>query len=192
MHKIWEPRLISVQKTIRMFFPVFLLLFGLLSGTIIGNHLINGFLLNNKNWILLLYSPSFYYFNTANMLNSDDELKRLAGYYSMRESKKIDIPFLMERFKDEPSLFVKRTLIWVIGYSREKRIALKNLSAIYDDSPLQIKNEILRSAIRIDRDKLLEEFVKQHKVDTSILKQLRFNTAVEDFMLKRVTFPALR
>lgn len=162
-----------VQKSIRTLIPVFLLLSGLLSGTIIGNHLIKDFLLNNKNWILLLYSPSFYYFTTAGMLNSDDELKRLAGYYSMRESNKIDIPFLMDRFNDEPALLVKRTLIWVIGCSREKKAALKNLSKIYDNSAPQIKKEILRSVIRIDRDKLLEEFIKQHKVDAGVLKQLK-------------------
>ncbi len=152
-------------------FPVAVLLAGLGIGSWIGAHMITSLITGNGRLGLLLYKPSFEHLVTVSLLNSDNELKRIEGYYALRDSGKIEINYLTERYKAEEALYIRRTIIWLMGYSGDHRFAVKALSSLYADAAHPLKIEILRSLAKIDAN-LLDTFIKEHKVTKDITDAL--------------------
>ncbi len=99
----------------------------------------------------MLYRPPFEFIHTANLLSSYDELKRLEGYYSLLDNNAIDEDSLIARYKDE-TVFIKPTIIWLLGYSGNKNKVLGFLSEEYNKTDQRVKSEILKTMRRLDED----------------------------------------
>jgi hypothetical protein len=135
---------------------------GYMLGRIVGTHIVKG-LLKGERFVLLLYRPPFEYLNTANLLYSTDELKRLEGYYSLLDNKIIDSDLLIERYIQE-SEFVKPVIIWLLGYSNDKVAVLKFISEEYANADQRLKKEILKTMKRLD-ETYLGNFAALHKIN---------------------------
>ncbi len=149
----------------------FLALLGIGGGLLAGRSLITGYLESGNPLAFLLYRPSFYYIETLQFLNSPSELRRAAGYYSLLDSDRIDIPYLLERYRREESHYMKRILVWLMGFSPQQRKAIDAFSQIFQEAPQAVKMEILRSISRIDT-RSLGDFIKIHRVEKSMLDRL--------------------
>ncbi len=118
-------------------------------GSILGGAMIKKMLLHQQRYFFI-YPPAQAYLTLYNRLNGKDELVRLSGYYALLDHRKIDTAFLFERYKREHTLFIKRTIIWVLGFSNRHREVIRFFTTIYEDAPLEIQDEILRSVRRLD------------------------------------------
>ncbi len=96
-----------------------------------------------------LFRPAGEFFSVYSMINSDNDLIRLSGYYSMLDYGHGDDAFLMERYSLERSDTVKRTIVWMLGFSHGSGVA-KFLTDSYADSSGPIKGQILKSLSRVD------------------------------------------
>ena len=141
-----------------------LIVLGYSIGILFGSHLISRLIRGENSFLFLLYQPAYIYINTVSLLESNNDLKRLTGLYSLLESKKIDVDFLINRYKREESIYIKRTIIYLLGYAQMKKSLKKFLSQIYTDSPWRIKLEILRTIKRIDINSF-NKFILDHEID---------------------------
>ena len=137
---------------------------GYFIGDVCGNLLIKRFVTDMNPFIYLLYRPAYEYIYTIKALASKNALERLNGYYSLLETKKIDEDFLIERYKMEETLLLKRSILFILGFSKNKDIVSAFLSKIYKDSPWRIKMEILRTIKRLDRA-LYIKFIADNKIN---------------------------
>lgn len=149
----------------------FLAVMGVGAGLLAGSSLITGYLRSGNPLAFLFYRPSFYYIEALQFLNSPFEMRRAAGYYALLDSGRIDLPYLLERYGKENSPYIKRIIVWLIGFSPRQRRAVDALSEIYRDAPASVRMEILRSVSRIDAHSL-DDFIKIHGVDKSMLDRL--------------------
>lgn len=122
-------------------------------GSVLGTAMMKKMLLHQQRYFFL-YPPAQEYITLYNRLNGRDELVRLSGYYALLDHRKIDTAFLLERYKRENALIIKRTIIWVLGFSDEHREVISFFTTIYEDAPQEIKDEIVRSVRRLDRKQL--------------------------------------
>jgi len=161
----------KTKKTKTLLLAIFLLLLGYVSGSAIGNIFITQFITGKSNKILLLYRPAYEYKYILNLLNNSNEYKRLAGYYSLLENRRIDSDFLIERYKREEKRYIKRSIIWLLGYSKNKKDVIEYISNIYPYSPGKIKKEILRTMKRLNLQ-YFNNFVKSKKIDKKYINDL--------------------
>ncbi|MBN2400949.1 MAG: hypothetical protein JXN64_00975 [Spirochaetes bacterium] len=150
----------EILITILVFFM--LLFTGYVIGRTAGTQIVKG-LLKGERYVLMPYRLPFEYLYTANLLYSNDELRRLEGYYSLLDNRIIDPDLLIERFKQESDL-IKPVIIWLLGYSEDKDDALNFLSDEYAGSEQRIKKEILRTMKRLDESYFLD-FTASHKIN---------------------------
>ena len=158
---------------LKIIFLIFLLFsVGYIMGNSLGKHMIQSMILHDNRYIFLLYRPANEYIFLFEKLSDMNELNRLSGYYSLLEYKKFDNKFIIERFNMENSLYIKRSLIWILSYSDDSSSVIEFFSSIYNDSSLGIKQEILRSVKRLDGD-LFDKFIAEQGVDRSMLKSIK-------------------
>jgi hypothetical protein len=119
-----------------------LFLFALISGKAIGGNLISAFFNNKQVTPFFLTKPAFKYIKVYNRLNNPNELERLTGYYALLDYNIIDLDFLKKRFFLEEHLTIKKTIIWIMGHSNNKKQLLDIFNLIYNKSDKSIKNEI--------------------------------------------------
>ncbi|HSV98387.1 MAG TPA: hypothetical protein VLM75_15820 [Spirochaetota bacterium] len=124
-----------------------------------GRLLMKDYLTGGGRLVPLLYRPSFQHFTTAAMLGSEDELRRLAGYYALLEGDAIDVDFLVERYGMERSIVIRRTIVWLMGFSRDVREAADACAGLYESAPREVREEILRSIKRLD-EVIYRDFVE--------------------------------
>jgi hypothetical protein len=63
----------------------------------------------------MFYRPSFYYIEALRFLNSPIEMRRAAGYYALLDSGRIDLAYLLERYRKEDSPYIKRIIVLAHG-----------------------------------------------------------------------------
>lgn len=162
----------STRKAFLSFLAVILVISaGYLTGSLIGDRLVTGYITGRSGLLLLLSRPGFDYLYTAQMLNSNDGLKRLEGYYGLIDTGKIDADFLKERFRREEAIYHKRTIIWLMGFSEKSDDILKFLSREYKSSGVTIKREILRSMKRVSPS-YFKTFVKDRGIDEKFIESI--------------------
>ena len=91
--------------------------------------------------VSLLYTPARQHYETAILLNSDDELKRISGYYSILDGGIFDAAYLKERYLKEDSFLAKKTILWALTC----RGASEVLSSLYELASGDEKTLILRA-----------------------------------------------
>ena len=144
---------------------------GYASGHMIGTELIKRFVTGRSGLLLLLSRPAYESVQSASMLNSDSGLKRISGYYSLFENRNIDAAFLIERYRREGDEYIKRTIIWLLGYSDGSSGVLKFLSREYKAADERFKREILRSMKKLSEN-YYSEFIKDNNVNKRLTDDL--------------------
>jgi len=86
---------------------------GILTGWFYGTHIINRLMRGEPGVSTFVFMPTKNLIDTYIMLNSRNELIRLEGYYSYRETGLRDFDFLYIRYKLENSEIIKKTIIWI-------------------------------------------------------------------------------
>ncbi len=150
---------------------LFFIIAGFTLGNSFGDYLIRKLITGNRESVFLLYRPALEYIYTARLLNSNNEFKRLAGYYSLIDNRKIDDDFLIERYNKESGIIMKRSIIWLLGHSENSGRVLEFLSGEYKAKSKRLKREILRAMKRLDKD-FFNKFVKEKKVDIKFLESV--------------------
>ncbi|MCP4138007.1 MAG: hypothetical protein GY754_43995 [bacterium] len=147
-------------------------LFGYFYGRVTGSLIIKSFLTSSRRLSLILYRPATEFYTMRKLLRSENELERLSGYYALLDNNMIDEDYLLELYTLEPSIVVKRTIIWILGFSDDFDSVKKSYSKIYAKADPLIKNEILRTLRRNDKE-YYQKFIEQHKVKSEILDFLK-------------------
>jgi len=125
------------------------LFLGLGSGIFIGKGLMRQSLAQGGHSILL-FRPAYDYFMTYGLINSNNEMKRLTGYYTLLESRYYNEDFLIDRYKKENSPVIKRTIVWILGFSGEKEKVITFYNGVYKESSRPIQRQIQEAYSRID------------------------------------------
>jgi hypothetical protein len=105
--------------------------------------------LNSSAYSLFIAIPAVEYIDLYDLLNSNDELARLSGYYGLLNGL-LDDDFLIKRYKIEDNICSKRTIIWLLRHSANTGKVLQFYKSEYGKSDIIIKNEILRGMKRLD------------------------------------------
>lgn len=111
----------------------------------------------------LLFRPAYQYYSIFRFINDGDEMKRLAGYYALLESRGRNDDFLIERYEKEDSPVIKRTIVWILGFSEEIDGILDFYHGIYKNSPESIKRQIEVSLLLQDAG-VYRDFMKKEGV----------------------------
>lgn len=122
------------------------------------------FLSGENSLLFLLYQPAFENISKIRLLGSNNEYKRLVGYHSLIENRRIDVDFLIDRYTSEESIYLRRSIIWLMGYSKDEKSIYNFLSDIYEEAPWRNKLEVLRTMKRLDIN-LFNKFIKYHNID---------------------------
>ncbi|MCL2026418.1 MAG: hypothetical protein FWG92_06405 [Leptospirales bacterium] len=143
-------KMIAKYKNIILiaFSCILLLVFGYCLGSKLGREAIGGLYSMRFPVMSLFYTPARQHYETAFLLNSDDELKRIAGYYSILDGGVFDAGYLKERYLKEDSLLAKKTILWALA----NRGASEVLSSLYELASEDEKALILRALDEIRRN----------------------------------------
>ncbi len=144
---------------------------GYAAGSLIGNGLINRYITGRSGLLLLLSRPAHESVLSASSLNSGSGFQRISGYYSLFENRNIDADFLIDRYRREGDEYLKRTIIWLLGYSDGGPGVLKFLSREYKTAGERFKREILRAMKRLSAS-YYNEFVKDNNVNKKLTDAL--------------------
>ncbi|HOP29147.1 MAG TPA: hypothetical protein P5120_00155 [Spirochaetota bacterium] len=128
-----------MEDTKKFIFVVLLLLLsGVFTGWGYGTLIVNRLMRGEIGLSAFIFTPSKNLFDTYILLNSENELKRLEGYYSYRATGLRDFDFLFKRYELEKSDIIKKTIIWIADEetSEEKIYFFKKL---YDISTGSLK-----------------------------------------------------
>jgi hypothetical protein len=139
------------------------MLAGFLIGRGAGNRFVSGILLRESRFPLLLSRPVYQFYDIYTLINSSDPFSRLSGYYSLVDANMIDLEFIRERYSQEQMPVVRRTLLWVLGYSKDRSAVLDYYASLYRTSDDDMKNVILAMMKRLDPD-YHREFIKKNRV----------------------------
>ncbi|HOS41074.1 MAG TPA: hypothetical protein PLG31_15185 [Spirochaetota bacterium] len=160
---------VKIIKDFSVRFLVYPILFalGMGIGAVLGGQLIDLLLYSNKKNISLLYRPAKEYIQLANRLQNPDEYNRITSYYLIQEVNRIDVDFLAERYRREERGYLRRTIIWVIGFSGDLQRSYRFFDDIYSEAEKDQQREILRSLRRLNRGRY-HEFIKRRNIPDDI------------------------
>lgn len=143
-------------------FPIILIAvitFGAGGGFFCGNVLRNLYLTSGLTVMYLFAEPEYEYLYIRSMVDSDDENERLLAYYAIKEYGKDNTSFFIERFVKEKSTHVKRVLVWILGFSKDREAVLATYGKYYPVSDRVIQKTIRESAMRMGLDE--KEFIEK-------------------------------
>ena len=133
---------------------------GLGIGRGMGRAVIWGFLIMKGSPMQVFFMPADRYINSARLLNSENELDRIAGYYSLLEGTALEQDFLKELYQKETYDPGRKIIVWVISQGKDKKAAFNTLEAVYDGSSDDLKKVIFAVMKELDSG-LFESFLKE-------------------------------
>jgi hypothetical protein len=162
---------VAIPETFKFrirFLSVLLLsiLLGLGGGILIGRELLHRALVSDAT-AFFIFRPAGEFFSVYSLINSRSELKRLSGYYSLMEYGHSDDDFLIERYSLERSPAVKRTIVWMLGFSGKSERVAKFLSDAYPGSSGAVRDQILQSLSRVSPLRY-RDFVKKNAIKNDL------------------------
>ncbi len=137
-----------------------------------GRVMLSGLISGNVFSLLFFFRPASAYIHTSGLLNSSDESERLAGYYSLVDNHLVDLPFLRDRLANEQSTVNRRTILWVMAFSSDKKGLLDTYESLYPGASPDEKVEILREVCRVHQS-LFTSFAERVKADPRLVRQIR-------------------
>jgi hypothetical protein len=139
---------------------------GFLLGRGAGTRLMEGMLLHEHRFPLLLSRPVYQFYDIHTLLNSNNPFSRLSGYYSLVDANMTDPDFIRERYAREQLPVIRKTLLWVLGFSKDRDAALRCYASLYDSSDDEMKREILAAMKRLG-PAFYREFLEKNRVTGS-------------------------
>jgi hypothetical protein len=134
----------------KIYVYVIIIISAFVTGKFCGDYMRYSIIRGNISVLSYAFLPSQGFIDMYSFLNSGDDFKRLAGYYTYRDSGMADLDFLIERYKVEDSDIIKKVIIWAAEESRHKEKLVDFYKKIYDISPEGIQ-KILR--LKIEENK---------------------------------------
>jgi len=116
---------------------------GIVAGIIMGKASIRHGTLSGISPILVLFYPSNNYIDTVKLLNSENPLQRLSGYYAYSEGKIIDFGYLQKKFMEEEWSVIKNTIIWIASQHNRTEEVLNFYKKIFNASDQRNRDFIL-------------------------------------------------
>lgn len=141
-----------------IFIVLIIFLCGILTGWFYGTHIVNRIMRGELGLSTFVFMPSKNLIDTYIMLNSRNELIRLEGYYSYRETGLRDFDFLYRRYKIEESEIIKKTIIWIAEENAPEE-KINFFKKLYDVSPGTLKRYL---QTKIDSFELIHNNRKQY------------------------------
>jgi len=149
----------DVKKFI--FAVLIIFLCGISTGWFYGTLIINRLMRGEFGLSTFVFMPSKNLVDTYIMLNSRNELQRLEGYYSYKNTGLRDFDFLYKRYKMEESEIIRKTIIWIADEdSPEEKIPF--YKKLYEVSPGKLK-KYLQS--KINSFELIDNNIKHNQGD---------------------------
>jgi hypothetical protein len=135
---------------------------GTSGGFFCGKLLKNLYLTSGLPLMYLFAEPEYEYFYIRSMVDSEEENARLLAYYAVKEYGRGNTSFFIERFTKEKSTHVKRALVWMLGFSKEKEEVLATFGKYYSVSDKAVQKAMRESAMRlgIGEKEFSEKFIK--------------------------------
>lgn len=118
------------------------LLAGYGAGRVAGNRLVEGVVLGESRFPLLVSRPVGQFYDIYRMLNSRNPFSRLSGYYALVDNMMIDEEFLIERYGVERFPVTRKTILWALSFSENRRSVADFYRSVYGESDEEIKSEI--------------------------------------------------
>lgn len=135
-------------------------------GRVAGGRLIAWMVLGGKRFPLIIAQPLGRYYDIFSLINSTDPFSRLSGYYALREAGMMDDRFFMERYTLERITPIKRTLLWLVSFSRNPSRAVEWYASVYPSSEKSLQEDIVRWMYRLDPE-FCTRFARDNKIDLS-------------------------
>lgn len=134
-----------IDAKYRFLLVFFVLLFaaGTITGLIIGKTSIKYGPSSGISPVLVFFYPSSNYIDTIKLLNSENPLKRLSGYYAYSGSKVVDFDYLQNRFMEEEWPVIKSTIIWIASQNSRTGDVLSFYKKIFNASDPRNRDFIL-------------------------------------------------
>lgn len=142
---------------------------GLGGGRLAGHVMLKNFVLNRSFLSVFLVRPVADYRYVMDLLSSDNEMDRLAGYYSLTSYGIADEKFLSERFKRESGEYIKRSIIWILSRDINSKV-IQFYNNIYDESSRNVRKEIIKALYRYD-EHVFSSFVDTHSVPIEFIHE---------------------
>ncbi|HPJ34471.1 MAG TPA: hypothetical protein PK358_06525 [Spirochaetota bacterium] len=127
-----------------------LLITGIFTGWLYGTSIINSMMKGEIGISTFVFLPSKNILDTYILLNSRNELNRLEGYYSYKESGLNDHEFLIKRYKIEKSVLIRKTIIWILESSGNDTEKLDIYKKLYEASPASLKKYLQKKINNYD------------------------------------------
>ena len=141
-----------------------LAIIGYQAGRLAGGRMLAGILMKESSFPFLLSKPVSQFYNMYVLLNSGNPFNRISGYYSLLDNNMIDEEFLLDRYRKEELFAIKRTIVWILGFSRDTGMVLRDYAALFKEADEPMKKAILELMKRKDRAYYLG-FVRDNRID---------------------------
>ena len=135
-------------------------------GACAGRTVLTGLFSMKGSLLSMIYTPSAHYYESARLLNSENELDRIAGYYSLLDGTALDEEFLRHRFLKEGSVPARKVILWVLAQSVDSRAVFRVLEDIYDSADKGLQKKILAYMHETDA-RSCEQFMKKRGIENS-------------------------
>jgi len=112
---------------------------------------------------LVLFYPSSIYIDSVRLLNSRDELKRLAGYYAYYEAGLIDPDYLYKRFTEEESYVIKNAIIWAASGMKKTDDVIDFYKKIYKLAGKR-NQEFILNYIETNDVRFYNDFIEKYQI----------------------------
>ena len=122
---------------------------GILMGAALGSILVRSYFSGGSRAIFLITEPAVEYQHIRARIASDSPEERAVAYYALLEYGKADADFLIERYRKENAAFIKRIIVWSMGFSGGRDTVTGFIRKSYGGAEPPVKREMLRTLDRV-------------------------------------------
>lgn len=122
---------------------------GILVGLALGSILVRLYFSGGNPAIYLFTEPDAEYRYIRARMESASAEDRAVAYYALVEYDRVDPEFLIERYRSEKSPFVRRIIVWSLGFSGGGDDIAGFVKKAYPDSEPAVKKEMIRTLQRL-------------------------------------------
>lgn len=134
-------------------------LIGMPAGLLFEKSAING----SFYFPAMCFRPSKNFAELLMLLNSDDDLKRLTGYYLYRETGIRDYDFLYERYRYDDIPLIRRTIIWIASEDPDRKKIAEFYGKIFEISSPDMQSVITAAVDKLGLDMYID-FSSKRKI----------------------------
>lgn len=140
-----------IKSNLFLISAVILLAAGILAGSMIGRSSVKGGP-EGISPLLVLFNPTGNYIDSVKLLNSQNPLERLSGYYAYSRSGLMDFNYLYNRYIQEDLTVIKNTIVWAASQSSSREEVVNFYKRIYKASDKRNRDLILNYIEKNDKE----------------------------------------